>query len=234
DNVTVSIRESPIVDVGPDVTTCDGVPIQFTTSVLPSNQNYTYSWSPGTFLNATNIPDPIATASATTTYVVTVNSGAIGCDGFDTVNLIILPNDFTLLNQDTVVCQGAPVQARVIGDPNFTYTWTPSNGVNPQGVPTPSITADSSRYYTITATYLGCPDMVHGFRIDVEPNPIVYLGPDRTMCEFDTLQFYPVITPDFANYAYSWTPPGNVKLPNSRNIYFDGNTDETLVLTVST
>lgn len=50
--------------------------------------NYTYSWSPSTFLNNTSIYNPIATAvNATTNYTVLVTNTTTGCSNTQNVNL---------------------------------------------------------------------------------------------------------------------------------------------------
>ena len=54
----------------------------FTTS------NYTYSWSPATFLNNTSISNPLATAvNATTNYTITVTNTTSGCINSANVNV---------------------------------------------------------------------------------------------------------------------------------------------------
>ncbi|MBK9318353.1 MAG: hypothetical protein IPM91_05665 [Bacteroidetes bacterium] len=56
---------------------------------LPSG--VTFSWSPATGLSATNISNPVATPSTSTTYVVTVTDPVTGCFTNDTVIINVLP-----------------------------------------------------------------------------------------------------------------------------------------------
>ncbi|RYZ55976.1 MAG: gliding motility-associated C-terminal domain-containing protein, partial [Sphingobacteriales bacterium] len=236
DHITITVKQEPDVDVGPDITTCLGVPIQFNTTVLPTTQSYTYNWSPPTYLSSTTIPDPIANPLADITYYVRVDPGAAGCYGYDTVNVHILPNDFTLFNTDTAICKGASVQINAIGDPAFTYTWNPGRWVSDSMIINPTITPDTSQFYTLTASYPSCPNIVKFLFIDVQPNPQVYVGPDREKCQWDTIQIHPVIVPEgYPNYAYNWTPGGGIDFPNSKNIVFSGQQDvKPLTLTLTT
>lgn len=235
DHITVTIREEPEVDAGPDITTCLGVPVQFNLSVTPTTQNYTYSWSPGTYLSATNIANPVSNPTGDVTYYIEVDPGAAGCLGYDTVSVHVLPNDFALYNHDTAICQGASVQVNVVGDPAFTYTWTPGIWTSDSTIQTPIITPDTSHLFTLTATFPGCPNIVHSFFIDVQPNAQVFVGPDREKCQWDTIQIQPIVGPTYPFYTYNWTPAGGIDDPHAKDIVFSGQADvKPLTLTVST
>lgn len=236
DNVTVTIKEEPQVDAGPDRIICLGTPVQFNVNVTPANQTYTYSWTPPTFLNNTNTANPIATATNDITYYIQVDPGAASCFGYDTVSIRVLPNDFSLFNKDTSICKGASVQINALGDPAFTYLWTPAVFVSDPNVINPTITPDTTQTYTITASYPGCTDIVKNITFDVQPNPVVYVGPDREVCQFDTLNIAGVVSPaSYPYYTYSWTPATAVVDPTVPNAIFIGQTNTVpLTLTVKT
>ncbi|WP_165836319.1 choice-of-anchor L domain-containing protein [Taibaiella soli] len=239
-SVTVTIKQPPIVDAGPDRVTCLGTPVQFNVTTTPANQTYTYSWTPGTSLNSTSVPDPVFTPVASQvgtglTYYIVANPGAAGCNGYDTVSVRVLPNDFTLYTPDTAICQGMTVNIQADGDPAFSYLWTPANGVSDTTVLMPSITPDSTHTYSVTASYPSCPNITKSITIDVQPNPIVYVGPDRTICQWDTLQLNPSVTPGwYTHYIYNWTPGTHIDEPTQKDIIFSGEQDTTLTLTVTT
>ena len=223
DHITVTIQEEPEVDAGPDVVTCLGVPVQFNLSVTPTTQNYTYSWSPGTNLSATNIPNPVSNPTGDITYFIEVDPGAAGCLGYDTVSIRVLPNDFSLFNKDTAICKGASVQINAMGDTAFNYAWTPGLWVSDSNVINPLITPDTSQLYTLTASYPGCPNIVKQLYFDVQPVAQVYVGPDREKCQYDTIMIEPIITPaGYPNYTYTWQPATGVDDPSRKNIIFSG------------
>jgi gliding motility-associated-like protein len=123
----------------------------------------------------------------------------------------------------------------VIGDPAFTYTWTPANNVSNPNIASPTIQPDTSGTYVVTASYPNCPNITHSITFDVQPNPVVYVGPDRAICQWDTLQVRPIVTPAwYTNYSYDWQPANDIDFPNSKDIVFSGETDRTLTLTVTT
>lgn len=71
--------------VAADVTICGGFTqlgqLPFQSGGMPP---YAFSWSPSTGLNSTTVPNPGASPSVTTTYVMTVTDG-MGCTATDTV-----------------------------------------------------------------------------------------------------------------------------------------------------
>jgi len=235
--VTVTIVYGPDVDAGRDTTTCVGSPYTFPTTVTPTNQVYTWNWTPATGLNASNIKNPtaLATTAGTTTYIVAANPGAAGCIGRDTVVLRVLPGDFTLITQDTAICKGASVAIRATGHPAYNYSWAPTAGVNLPFTLTPVITPDTTRTYTVKASFPGCSDITKSLVIDVQPNPVVNIGPDRDKCQWDTLQFHGIVSPSwYTQYAYSWSPAADVDSATAQSVVFFGQQDATLVLTVTT
>lgn len=237
DHITITIKQPPVVNVGPDTTTCMGTPYTFNTTITPVNQTYTYSWTPSTGLNNPAIASPtvLATTVGSQTYVLTANPGASGCSGYDTVTVKVIPNDFTLYNSDTSICKGASVQVNAVGDAAYHYSWTPVTGVSNATILTPSLTPDTTTVYLVTASFPGCPDIVKSLGIDVQPNPIVYVGADLEKCQWDTLHLHGMVSPTwYTQYSYIWTAPTNVDDPNSKDIVYSGQSDETLTLTVKT
>jgi hypothetical protein len=123
-NVTVTVNPEPAVAAVADYPTlCAGG-----TSRLVASGAVTYAWTPATALSATNIPNPIASPTATTTWTVT-GTDAIGC---------------TNSTQITVTVDACSIELDCI---NFTYfqdfdTWQPTTPTgntcaNGNNLPTP-------------------------------------------------------------------------------------------------
>lgn len=206
-SITISIADEPIVDVGPDLTICLGSSHQFNPTVTPNNQSYAFSWTPATDLDNPNIPNPTTTPQNDITYYIMVTPTLALCPGYDTVNIDVIPNDFTLENPDTAICKGQSVQVRANGPVEFTFTWTPSTGVSDPFQIDPLITPDTSETYTITSHHPNCTDVTKSFFIDVQPNPQVFLGRDTALCQWDSLHIIADILPEwYTNYSYNWEP----------------------------
>lgn len=98
DSVAVIIYPNPIADAGSNVTILIAA-----NTVLNGNGNGTYLWSPATGLSTTTDPNPTATPSVTTSYILTVTDTS-GCASSDTVVVTVIgnvrPNDGISPNDD--------------------------------------------------------------------------------------------------------------------------------------
>lgn len=237
DTINITINQPPNVHISNDTIICKDMVIQFNPVITPA-QTYTYTWS-GTglpFLNAANIPNPVGTFSNQGNFdlILHVEPQAAGCAGDDTITIKVLPNDITLHNSDTSICKGAQVQINVTGDPLFSYNWTPPTWLNNANIEDPISLPDTTVTYTVTATFPGCIPMIKSFTIDVQPNPVVDLGADRELCNWDTLQLNPLVTPVYPNYIYTWSPAVGLTSSNTLNTVFNGHSNGTYQLLVST
>jgi PKD repeat protein len=162
DTVNISVSLSPVVDLGPDRTTCG----QYTLSA--NNPGAKYLWSTG---------DTTQTISrlGSGTYWVRVTN-ASGCFDADTVNITAGPIPSVDLGPDRVICNNNTVTLTA-GTPNVTYFW--SNGAS-----TPSITVNSPGTYSVVVTNSsGCQDT--DTVVINRSNLFVNLGNDRTVCTGD-------------------------------------------------
>lgn len=224
--VFVDVKVTPEVDAGPDRVTC-GTAIQLNAATQPNNPDEIFDWQPTTYLNDASIRNPLSTPLATTTYVVKVNPGAEGCDGYDTVTVRLLPDFIDVLNPDTVVCAGTEIHLRVNGDTAFTYNWSPEGDIANPLVPNSILAANNTGWYTLTASHEGCVDMPDSFYVEVQPNPIVNVGLDRIICTYDTVQMYASVMPaNYPDYTYLWQPNENLTDSTVQAPVFNG--DETV------
>jgi len=212
DEITVYITTLAALNVGPPVQSiCVGSPLQLGVTASPAG-GYTYNWTPATYLNNATIPNPIVTPGVVGNfeYVVTVGSAVPGCMATDSFLLHVLPNDFTLTSPDTGVCFFyGPFQVIASGDSEFSYQWSPSMGVSNPYIIDPSITppGPGSYTYVITASYPGCPNMVHNITYTIEaPNVDILIG-DTTFCIGTTIPIPVVITPAGEAYTFAWSTP---------------------------
>ncbi|MFT4062361.1 MAG: choice-of-anchor L domain-containing protein [Edaphocola sp.] len=221
-SVTIKVKDTPQVDLGPDKVTC-GDTVQLYANTSPTNPDESFSWSPATGLSSTIIRNPTASVPSTTTYVVTVNPGAVGCDGYDSIVVRLLPDHITVLNNDTVVCAGTQIQLRVDGDTAFAYNWDPEQDIANPLIPNSVLTAQTSGYYTVTASHEDCSPMPDSFYVEVQPVPQVYIGENRVICTYDTIQFYGAITPaGYPNYTLYWSPGNGLNDSTIINPVFSG------------
>ena len=115
-----------------------------------------YSWSPAAGLNFTNVSNPIANPTSTTTYTVTTTNIASGCSATDQVLVTVNTNtptanagaDFTTTCTQNTTGQTIGMTS-VAG---VTYSWTPATGLNDPNASNPSANPSATTTYVLTAT----------------------------------------------------------------------------------
>jgi len=108
-SVTVSPDFTPTVSQS-SPSACLFDPIQLDVQVAPAVAGYTYSWTPATYLDFTNIPNPLATIAApgTYTYYVDIISPG-GCLKTDSITVTITPfvaPNIDILTPDSIMLCG--------------------------------------------------------------------------------------------------------------------------------
>jgi len=235
DTVTVTVVTPPVVNVGPDRTTCVNDTIQLNANLIsaPGTQ-YAIRWTPAAGLSNDTIANPLASPVTTTTYYLSVvPNGLQKCAARDTLVVNVLTG-FQVFNNDTAICLGASVQINAIGDNRYAYSWTPTGGVSAPGSLTPVLTPTTPTTYTLTARFPGCSDSVRRLAIDVQPVPTVTLGVDDTLCYGDTVTVRSLVSPAYNNYTYAWSPGGLLSSTTTPNPLFTALATTTLTLTVRT
>ncbi len=146
-NVIIGVPILIHANAGPDVTICSGNSTQ-----LSGSGGVIFNWSPSVGLNATNIPNPIASPTTTTSYILTVSDVNNSCISKDTVIVTVISSptaSITPVNSE--ICAGSSVTLTATG--GGTYLW------NPGGATTSSITVSptsNSSYTVIVTAANGC------------------------------------------------------------------------------
>jgi hypothetical protein len=130
-------------------------------ATLTASNAVTYSWTPGTALSVTNIPNPVTTSSVNITYSVTMTK-AYGCPITSVVDVTVNPLPIVTASvNNQIICSGDTVFFS--GNGASTYTWT--GGVVNNVAFTPTITDT----YTVTGNLNGCQNSAV---ITVTTNPL--------------------------------------------------------------
>jgi gliding motility-associated-like protein len=225
DTVTVTSVTPLIVDLGPDTSICTGVPYLIQpTRAFPTGT--TYLWNTGA-----TTPGIMATTSGRYWLRVTYN----GCPSSDSVLLYIVYDSLKLMNEDTVICKGKSVQAVAYINPLATVQWLPTAGIGVSSVANALIIPDTTAMYKITVTIPGCPPLIDSFKITVQPNPQVYLGGNRFVCEFDTLHLHAAVQPAwFTGYTYNWSPATYLSSTTAATVTYTAGSTQNYMVTVTT
>jgi gliding motility-associated-like protein len=104
DDIVVNIEPRPVVDLGPDITSCEGSIITLTPTISNQSGNETFQWQKDSvdISGATNATLDVTEAG---TYTVIVYN-TIGCDASDDMVLTLDPPLNLDLGDDQIVCYG--------------------------------------------------------------------------------------------------------------------------------
>lgn len=166
-DVKVTVAPYPPAFAGRDTSICVGKNV-----TLTATGGSRYSWSPGTFLNATNIASPTAlNPRGNTRYIVTVTD-TLGCPKAmsDTVLLSVVPAlNVNAGPADTSIVDGELLFLNATGAD--TYLWTPGTRLSSTTIANPVANpTDSIRYFVTGTDRNGCMGYdsinVRVFRVD--------------------------------------------------------------------
>lgn len=200
-NSTIVVDAPPISDAGPDITICSA-----TSGTIGSANNvlYSYSWSPGTGLSATNISAPTVTltnvgaAPITSTYTVTTTVIATGCISTDAVDVTVNPVATANAGPAQTICAGTTATlAGAIGGAATSGTWSGGagtyapNATTLNAVYTPSAAEVSAGTVTLTLSTDDpagpCPLVTSNMTITINPIAVIDAGADQTTCVGGTI-----------------------------------------------
>ncbi len=127
---------------------CTGIGLQIGNA---PTAGWSYEWTPATGLDDATSSNPTATPTVTTNYTLTVTDDVTGCKSDTTITVALL--DLTgVTGGNKSVCTG---ETMVIGSPaisNYTYSWSPSTGLDDATIAQPTATVNSTQTYTLTVT----------------------------------------------------------------------------------
>ncbi|MBL7740053.1 MAG: gliding motility-associated C-terminal domain-containing protein [Chitinophagaceae bacterium] len=151
DSVTISIHPDPVFTISNPATICDKETIQ-----LLASGGDSYTWQPDPSLTSTNIANPVATPSATTTYSVLITEST--CNNSATLQTTVTVNplpDVQATSSNDIDCSNDRSQLNATGA--ATYIWTPSATLSNSGIANPVATPASNTKYIVEGTDInGC------------------------------------------------------------------------------
>jgi hypothetical protein len=146
----LKVKESVLA--GPDRYYCPGgAPVRLS---LPANGG-TYTWSPAAGLSCTTCPDPEASPTVTTTYIVT-SSINNGCKNKDTVVVNLVPGFSLSTSPPVTICRNQSTLLSAVATPPaqgpFTWQWSPASSLSGATLSNPKASPIETTDYTVTVT----------------------------------------------------------------------------------
>ncbi len=216
DAVTVTVNPLPTANAGADVAICFGNSTQLSAS---SNGPNSYAWSPATGLSATNIPNPIASPAATTTYTVVVTNGN-GCTASDQVVVMINMLPIADAGAFAEICIGSSTQLNASGSSGngtLGYAWSPPTGLSATNIPNPMANPIATTTYTVTVTDGNGCSASDQVTVLVNPLPVADAGADVAICLGESTTLDASGSSGSGTLSYAWSPATGLSATNIAN-----------------
>jgi len=191
-SIYVDVYSAPPANAGVDTSMCVGSSIQ-----LVATGGIGYAWSPGAGLSATNVANPTATPSGTSTYTVTVTDVA-GCSATDNIVITVNPLPTPNAGSNQTICPGSTANLNATG--GLIYVWSPGASLSDPGIANPVASPNTTTTYIVTATDVhGCSNTDN---VTITVNiPTADAGPDVSICRGQTTTLGAT-----GGTIYSWSP----------------------------
>ncbi|MBL7745476.1 MAG: gliding motility-associated C-terminal domain-containing protein, partial [Chitinophagaceae bacterium] len=205
--LTNNLTLTPAVDPAP-ICEGKGVQLQLTTNATG------FTWTPVNDLSSSTISNPVANPKATTLYTVVVKLGR--CTLTDDVTVTVMPAPVPDAGINGDICYGQSYTLQPVGDPTFTYSWTPSSFLTSATGYSVTAYPDKTTTYTLSVTdNNGCTSLVtDNVTVNVTPPIQVRTFPADTVV-YAGAQVQLLATS--AGTYYSWSPAAGLNNPSIPN-----------------
>lgn len=211
DSVTKTlVISNSFASAGNDTTLCK-ISGGSTTSLLAKG-GVSYSWTPSAGLSNPSIPNPLATITASTSYIVQVTD-SFGCIDSDTIH-ITLEEGFANAGNDTTICLiGGVNTIKLNASGGVNYSWTPAAGLSNPYISNPIATITASTLYVVTVTTAaGCKETD---LINITAGDFALTINDTTLCLVSGMAKIPLLASGGINYKwYPATGLSDTTIPN--------------------
>jgi gliding motility-associated-like protein len=149
----------------------------------------TYSWTPTAGLSNPSIPNPIATPTTSTTYVLNVTDGATGCIGSASIYIGVGPDYILTVTPNQSICYGSNTQLNASpgSQGTYTYGWSPPLGLSSTSIANPVANPGVTTQYHVTASNGNCIKR-DSVTVNVYGVPITATASLDTVCPGSTVQ----------------------------------------------
>jgi hypothetical protein len=193
-DVQVTVNQLPVPEAGPDKTIPFGTSTSLQGSASSGSGSYSYHWEPADKLINPYNPQPTTILlDETTLFTLTVTDVQTGCvcSEPDYMTVVITGNALNVnpMAQPDTICSGESVQLYSLaggGSGIYEYYWTSVPAGYTSTEANPIVEPAVTTIYSVSITD-GYTNVSGSATVVVNPTPIVALGPDATVCVFDTL-----------------------------------------------
>jgi len=148
DTVAITVHAPGNMLAPPNKTMCSKTSVQLDGY---NGNTVKYLWSPGTYLSATNIIDPIAFPPITTLFKVVISD--LACNYDSSFNVLVTVGNSPQINagkSNDIDCANHSSQLHASG--GISYNWTPATGLSNSSIPNPIVNTLITQQYVVLVT----------------------------------------------------------------------------------
>lgn len=194
DSVVIGVLENPAVDLGPDISVCEDIPVSLDPGVPAGN----YEWQDQS-------TDPTFTPTVSGTYYVTVSSLMNECTSSDTVEVELRPLPLNPnISGETVYCEGDTLILSADAQDGANFVWTQPDGsqfTSGEALTINNVADDQTGNYSLYVELDACYSDTTSTSIVVNSSPVFQIEADSIVCNGD--QVFLVGPADMASYNWS-------------------------------
>ena len=209
DTISIDILSLPVSNAGPDTTICADRCVQIGDSAVAGN---TYNWFPASTLDDATSSSPTACPKASVNTYTLTTTDANNCMNMDTVVVTMLPSAIANAGPDIQGCEGDTIQIGAALIEGQTYSWSPSEGLSSDSIPSPMAFPDTTTVYQVSVSYKGCEEVHDEVVFTVYKNPVVSAGDDVQIAEGQSTQLLAT-----GGIMYQWSPITGLSNPGIFN-----------------
>jgi hypothetical protein len=201
-NVNVTLLRKPNIITIEDQQICSGNSVQLYAADLFGNQNLFYNWSQSpdaSTLNFPYIPNPVASPSSNSSYVVSVIDPNTQCVATDSLNVdVIQVENLVISSSLSSICEG---DTAVLSLNNLQANWYANGQLLESNVSQVEVSPANSTVYNAVFQNSAC-TVEDVLTLNVNPKPTPSINGDLTACENAYWQEYNVNSSD--EHGYQW------------------------------
>jgi gliding motility-associated-like protein len=208
---TITADPVPILTPISDFEICEGDTYPLNAVVTPAF-NYNVIWNPASGLVNSNGYNPTFVGTTSQNIQLDIVSPNAGCMASDTFLATVWPFQVGDIKDDTLICDGSPIQLWVTGGTGA-YQWYPATNLSCEFCPNPIATVmGSEHFYAILLDTHGCGDTLSLF-VSVQPPFNMQLwNNDTTIYLGESIQLNVTGAP-----FYYWNPTNYISYSQSND-----------------
>ncbi|MGC4036374.1 MAG: PKD domain-containing protein [Chitinophagaceae bacterium] len=206
DTVNVLVNPKPVIVKSANALICKNGSAQ-----LSASGGNIYSWAPAQGLSNPNIPNPVATPGANTTYTVNVTD-ANNCSNIDSIKVSIRPDPVFTISPDASICENKTTQLVASGGDQ--YQWQPAESLSNAAISNPIASPTANTTYSVLITDTVCGNSTTlTTAVSISPAPKIVASKSNDIdCSRGTSQLSAT-----GGVQYQWTPTETLDNPNIYN-----------------